>query len=101
LSLDVFKTKSIMIKKRKILVFVKFIVVLIVVSVLAWMFLGGGCLNLERVKLLHNNIKIGIIGLCALIWLAMEGLCAMQVFFESKYIVINKRSTLLSVQLLI
>jgi hypothetical protein len=90
-----------MIKKRKILISIKFVAAFIAVIVLVWLFLGGGCLNLERVKLFHNNIKIDIIVLCALIWLATEGLYAVQVFFKSKNIVINKRSVLLSVQMLV
>jgi hypothetical protein len=88
-------------KKNKILKLARLISLVIIVSVLLWVFVGGGCLNFERVKLLHNNVKSDIIALCVLFFSVTFGLCATQVVFENRYIAINQRMILLSVQLLI
>ena len=69
-----------MMKKRKSLLSVRFLVALIIAAVLMWMIVAGGCLHFARVKIHGNSMRIDV----AVLFFTLG--CVIDMLFLTKYV---------------
>lgn len=84
------------------MLFLKIIIMLVIVALLAWMFFGAGCINNVRVRLQVNSIRINITILWLCLGIMTNIICFLYSMFHYKtYPFFNKKPILHSFCLLI
>jgi len=91
-----------MIKKGKGLQFIRFMTMVVIVTVLMWMIIAGGCLHFVRVRLHDNSMRIDVVILFILLAYAIDILFLTKYVFENGINISGReRLNLDSVRLLI
>jgi ABC-type nickel/cobalt efflux system permease component RcnA len=85
--------------KQKIFIFLQFLSLVIVISILAWFAIAGGCLDLSRVKMHNNKFEIPVFSLLVLEVIGV--LFITRKLFENVINILVKKKPKLTFQLLI